>query len=110
MRHANSWIARAAALALMALVGVAAMTATGGMGEPVAQAEPASSILCTANETAGQPAILGTVGDQQAAPQPAAICKLMPECWSNSECDWKCGAGHGKCIHSKCPVRICVCR
>jgi hypothetical protein len=109
MRHANSLIARAAALALMAIVGVAVMTATGGVGDPAAQAEPAGSILCTANDDAGQPAVASTL-EAQPAPQPVAICKMMPECWSDSECDWKCGAGLGKCIHSKCPVRICVCR
>lgn len=42
--------------------------------------------------------------------QPEAACRLMPECWVDSDCDGICGAGQGRCIHSKCPVRICRCR
>ena len=42
--------------------------------------------------------------------QPEAACRLMPECWVDSDCDAICGVGAGKCIHSKCPVRICRCR
>jgi hypothetical protein len=40
---------------------------------------------------------------------PVAICRLMPECWSNDDCDVRCGANGGRCVHSKCPVRICKC-
>ena len=42
--------------------------------------------------------------------QPQAACRLMPECWVDSDCDTLCGAGLGRCIHSKCPIRICRCR
>ena len=97
MRHEGSWIAKVVALAVVAVVGVAVMMAPGAAGEPATQNAVIGPEICATS--------------QQASPaQPAAICKLMPECWSNSECDWKCGVGLGKCIHSKCPVRICVCR
>ena len=40
-----------------------------------------------------------------------AICRLMPECWTNAECDAQCGgAGLGRCAHSRCPVRVCRCK
>lgn len=42
--------------------------------------------------------------------EPAAICRLAPECRSDADCDERCGAGRGKCVHSNCPVRICRCR
>ena len=41
--------------------------------------------------------------------QPEAACRIMPECWSNADCNAVCGAGLGKCIHNKCPIRICRC-
>lgn len=41
--------------------------------------------------------------------EPTAICRIMPECWQNSDCDAKCGIGNGRCVHNKCPVRICKC-
>jgi hypothetical protein len=41
--------------------------------------------------------------------QPAAICRLAPECSTNSDCDARCGAGQGRCGHSRCPVRVCKC-
>ena len=39
----------------------------------------------------------------------AAICRLEPQCWTNSDCDSVCGTGQGRCVHSKCPVRVCKC-
>ncbi len=41
--------------------------------------------------------------------QPEAACKIMPECWSDTDCNAICGPGLGKCIHNRCPVRICRC-
>jgi hypothetical protein len=41
--------------------------------------------------------------------EPVAICRLIPECSKNADCDAQCGAGLGKCVHSKCPIRICRC-
>jgi hypothetical protein len=42
--------------------------------------------------------------------EPTAICRLFPECWSDSDCDARCGVGQGKCVHSNCPPRLCKCR
>ena len=38
-----------------------------------------------------------------------AACRIMPECWANADCDAVCGAGLGRCVHAKCPVRVCKC-
>ena len=38
-----------------------------------------------------------------------AACRLMPQCWTNADCDAICGAGQGRCIHAKCPIRVCRC-
>lgn len=40
---------------------------------------------------------------------PAAICRLLPECFSNDDCDVRCGTSGGRCVHSKCPARLCKC-
>ena len=103
MRYENSWIGKAVALAVVAVVGVAVMMATGAAGEPVTQIGLSGSEICAVSQPADP-------GQQASLAQPAAICKLRPECWSDSDCDLRCGVGLGKCIHSKCPVRICVCR
>lgn len=39
----------------------------------------------------------------------ADACRILPECFETSDCDAVCGAGGGKCIHNKCPIRICRC-
>ena len=103
MRHEGSWIAKVVALAVVAVVGVAVMMAPGAAGEPATQNAVIGPELCATSQPMD-------TGQQASFAQPAAICKLMPECWSNSDCDLRCGVGLGKCIHSKCPVRICVCR
>lgn len=41
--------------------------------------------------------------------QPAAICRMAPECDTNADCDAICGAGQGRCGHSRCPIRVCKC-
>lgn len=38
-----------------------------------------------------------------------AACKMMPPCWVDADCDATCGAGEGRCVHNRCPVRICKC-
>jgi hypothetical protein len=41
----------------------------------------------------------------------AAICRLIPECSANADCDAQCGGpGLGRCGHSRCPIRVCRCR
>jgi len=42
--------------------------------------------------------------------QPAAICRMAPQCDTDSDCDAICGAGQGRCAHSRCPIRVCKCR
>jgi len=44
------------------------------------------------------------------ATEARAACRMMPECWVNSDCDAQCGIGQGRCVHSNCPVRVCKCR
>lgn len=39
-----------------------------------------------------------------------AACRRAPECAVDSDCDAICGVGHGHCVHSNCPVRICKCK
>ncbi len=109
MTERKLWIAAALTLALVAAAGVAAVTtvsAPGGAGvvDPVA-------------EVAGQecPADADVVHAIEVEPgddvvEPAAVCRLLPECFTNSDCDARCGAGQGKCVHSNCPVRLCRCR
>lgn len=41
--------------------------------------------------------------------QPAAICRMAPECDTNADCDAICGAGQGRCGRSRCPIRVCKC-
>jgi hypothetical protein len=50
------------------------------------------------------------LGQEKDLLEPAAICRLRPQCMTNSDCDGLCGEGLGKCVRSKCPVRICRCR
>jgi hypothetical protein len=38
-----------------------------------------------------------------------AACRMMPLCSVNADCDAICGTGLGRCVHSKCPIRICKC-
>ena len=42
--------------------------------------------------------------------QEVAICKLIPQCFKDVDCDAQCGAGNGNCVHNRCPVRICRCK
>lgn len=70
------------------------------------QAEPQA-----AAESATADVVYATASDRDSdTVEPVAICRLIPECSSNSDCDDRCGAGLGKCVHSNCPVRICRCR
>lgn len=64
-----------------------------------------------------EPAVEQTVDfsseDLQPAPdpgmQPAAICRLIPECDSKADCEAICGTTTAKCVHSRCPIRVCRC-
>ena len=115
MRYSSS-LPKAMALILMVMVGIAVVASTDSTGPATTQpglAVSTDSAFCDdPGILASQPDDLtGVVPDQESfAPQPVAICRLLPECWANSDCDARCGAGLGKCVHSNCPVRICRCR
>jgi hypothetical protein len=36
-------------------------------------------------------------------------CRMEPQCWANADCVAWCGPTGGRCVHSKCPIRICKC-
>lgn len=115
MRHKSSLMARAVALAVVAVVGVVVMTALDAVGEPAADAASRGATVCAASHGAGPGTAQADVvqaaesGQLQNRAEPAAICRLRPECASDSDCDLRCGVGRGKCVHSNCPVRICRC-
>ena len=73
--------------------------------EPTAVPEEAGAELATCTEDVVEPEILEPGVDVA----PAAICRLIPECDSNDDCDAVCGVGEGRCGHSRCPVRLCKC-
>jgi hypothetical protein len=104
------WFPKLAAMVLV-LVGLAVMSAA----DPAPTVLPDSSIDpaeflgsdCGLDPNQLPPNFF----DQGAgAPEPAAICRLLPECFSNSDCDARCGVGLGRCAHSNCPPRYCKCR
>ncbi len=107
MKREISWIAKVIAVALVAMAGAAVITALSAPERPMAKTwlgEAAAGAVGPGIEHAVQR------GRQEDLIEPAAICRLLPECWKNSDCDEPCGVGLGKCVHSNCPVRICRCR
>jgi hypothetical protein len=71
-------------------------------------------VLDLGNEPAVDDALDFSSTDLQPAPetpemQPMAICRLRPECDSNADCVAICGTAGAKCVHSRCPVRVCRC-
>jgi hypothetical protein len=108
----RQWMAKVVALAVVVMVGaaVAAMDPVGApaaprAGEPALVAPNAAAAQCQAEIL---PA--GELAPDANAPEPVVVCLLIPECWSNSDCDAKCGAKLGRCVHNDCPARICRCR
>ena len=114
--NTSSSFPKAMALVLMVMVGVAVMASPDPAGTATTQpglVAPAEFAACD------DPGIMTPQADdltavvlenERFAPEPVAICRLLPQCWVNSDCDAQCGAGLGKCVHSNCPVRICRCR
>lgn len=103
----SSSFAKAVALAVVAAASAAVMMALNRAGEPVTDADLGLRAVAQASldcEPGQQRADVGQTVE------PAAICRLLPECDANSDCDEKCGVGQGKCVHSRCPVRVCRCR
>lgn len=116
MSHERSRIAKAVALTLVAAASAAVMAALNRAGEPVTDVDlgrlAASPASCDRGPEKACADVANTVepGQDEALLEPAAICRLLPECDTNSDCDEKCGVGQGKCAHSRCPVRVCRCR
>ncbi len=95
-------IARVVALTAIVAVGAAVMVALN------TAAEPATDTALGA--PAASPASAVQPGQSEDLFEPAAICRMAPECMTDSDCDYLCGEGLGKCGHSRCPVRVCRCR
>jgi hypothetical protein len=113
MKH--QWIAKVVALVVVAMVGAAVVAAVDPAGAPKTAPRVGESALIAPNGEAGsgcQAAVLSAVkpAQNENAPEPVAICRLLPECWTDSDCDARCGVGLGKCLHSNCPPRYCRCR
>jgi len=94
---------RLVALVLAAVVGSAAIMQMDQPGTPTGTSFPAADMSRPAEIPAATP------GQRVDAVEPAAACRMRPECSANSDCDERCGVGQGKCVHSSCPVRICRC-
>jgi hypothetical protein len=114
MKHQGSWMAKVA-LVVVAMVGAAVVAAMDPTGVPMTAPGAGESALIAPNDAAGSqcPAeVLPTLkpAPDASAPEPVAICRLLPECWTDSDCDARCGVGLGKCLHSNCPPRYCRCR
>ena len=116
MGPAGTWTGKFVALFVMLLVGAAVAASTDPVGTAAtgpafgatADFAPCDDAGAAASQAAMFPAATLVLGAP--APEPVAICRLIPQCSSNSDCDVQCGAGLGKCVHSNCPIRICRCR
>ena len=69
----------------------------------------AGALSMTAADVPSQSGAIALAADLDAPGAPDDACKIMPECWANADCDFSCGVGLGRCVHNKCPVRICRC-
>ena len=111
----NSWIPKAATLAVFVLAAFALATSAPAplvvTNAPSLSSAAGPFAACdgsalTANGEFAMP-------DSTAVSQPDgsdAACRRAPECSVDSDCDVLCGGvGLGKCVHSSCPVRICKC-
>jgi len=116
MSRKRSWISKAVFWAAIAAVGAAAVTTLDSPGRPVTPTRLGEPSTTQAIRNLGmepeETAVVHAVElvQEEDLFEPAAICRLMPECSTNSDCDAKCGIGRGQCLHSKCPVRVCRCR
>ena len=113
MNPKGAWKARVIVLAVVAVMGAAFMTMLNAAGDPVVATGSGDAAACVASQSS-EPHfwtadLAEAPGTSSPRAEPVAICRLLPECFSNSDCDFKCGVGLGKCVHSKCPVRICRC-
>jgi len=116
MKREISWIAVMIAVELVAMAGAAVMTAQSAPERTMEDTRLGGVVAGAVSHDHGPEAARAGIeyavqrGRQEELIEPAAICRLIPECSKNSDCDEQCGAGLGKCVHSNCPVRICRCR
>ena len=109
----RQWMAKVVALAVVVMVGAAVVAAMDPAGATATAPKAGEPMLVAPNAAAAcQASILpaGGLAPDANAPEPVVVCLLIPECWSNSDCDAKCGAKLGRCVHNDCPARICRCR
>lgn len=116
MRHPRRRIAQVVVLAIVVVAStalMAALDATGRQAPDPGAGVPAAGVASCDRGNEAKP------GDARPVVKPAlevdsvkpvAACRMAPQCSTDSDCDVICGAGHGKCVHSNCPVRICRCR
>ena len=113
MTHERHWILKAVALAIVASGGAMVMTAVDVAMAPYEAVDGGQAVTvspaCEA-DTAADVIHALECGSWDDVVEPAAICRLIPECWKSSDCDARCGVGLGKCVHSNCPPRVCRCR
>ena len=80
--------------------------------EPISDPTEEAIVLDLGNEPAADTTV-DFSADVQPVPdpemQPTAICRLIPQCDSNADCVAICGTAGAKCVHSRCPVRVCRC-
>ena len=108
-----SWIPKAAALAVFMLAAFALAASTPApfvVADNPALSASGPFATCDASPAVDTPEFLPPADFNGGQAEPVAICRLLPECWQNSDCDFKCGAGLGRCVHSNCPPRLCKCR
>jgi hypothetical protein len=114
MKLSGSWVVRMVALAVVAMVGIAVMASAEPAGSMTTDPIAESAVFAPSDEAAPgcQADLLSTVklDLEQNSPEPVVVCLLLPQCWRNSDCDARCGAGLGRCVHSTCPARVCTCR
>ena len=115
MKLSGPWMARMAALAVVAMVGIAVMTTADPVGSMTSDPMFGESAVFAPNDEPApdcQADLLSTVklDLEQSAPEPVVVCLLIPQCGRNSDCDAQCGAGLGRCVHNPCPARVCTCR
>jgi hypothetical protein len=114
MKHGSSRVAKLVVFAVVVALGIAMLAVLAGTRTPAAaRGSDQGNIRAEAHSDApAQARLVPAVNrDQKAASElPAAICRLRPECQSDLDCDFVCGVGLGKCLHSTCPRRICACK
>jgi len=64
---------------------------------------PGESVVCAEDGVACLDAV-PVIGETT-----AGACRMRPECSTDADCNAWCPTAGGKCVHSKCPIRVCKC-